>query len=57
MSNNQYIITTDGTVVKASECFIVDLDLLSDEDVDTVSYGSDEEVAELGQRIGMRVEA
>ena len=35
---------------------MIDTDFMSDEDMEILGLGSDEEVAELGRRLGQRVE-
>lgn len=54
--NNHIIDARTGTVIKMDQCYIVDIDNLSEEDYDVLSVGSDTEVAELAIRVGTRME-
>jgi hypothetical protein len=53
---NYIIDGMSGTVLRADQCYLVDIDSLADDDYELLAMGSDTEVAQLAERVGRKVE-
>ncbi len=56
MKTNLLVLSTDGSYFSLSQAWLIDLDLLSEEEIETLFEGSDSDRFELGQKFGHDLE-